>query len=151
MEKETKKEDILEQIKKAEKLIKMNLLLKQLATLKKLAKEVLVAKEKSTLILEEVGVSQEDIKRVIDFINSSSEVQLSESDKKDLREKVKKEHSEKRDEVQKEIEKHPFYGGSSQMFASSGLGTDSNNWTYTNTANAVNLTNTAGQTLEVKL
>jgi len=146
MEKETKKEDILEQVKKAEKLIKMNLLLKQLATLKKLAKEVLVAKEKSVLILEEVGVSQEDVKRVIDFINSSPEVQLSESDKKDLREDVKEEHSKKREEVQKEIEKHPFYGGSSLNYFS----TDSSvNW-GTSTS-ALTLTNTAGGNLKVNL
>jgi hypothetical protein len=109
MEKEKKEIDVLEQLKQAEKVIKVNLLIKKIGELKKVAKEVLVAKEKTQMILEEAGVKGEDIKRVIDFINSMPEVQLTEAEKKDLREDVRESNTESKKQIQKLLEDKPFY------------------------------------------
>ncbi len=105
-----KKNDVLDHIKKAEKVIKTNLLIKQMGQLKTLARELLEIKERSVMILEDVGVEDADIKRVIDFINSSPEVQLTEGDKRELREKIRREGKSKRQDVQREMEQYPFFG-----------------------------------------
>ena len=148
-EEKTKKEDILYQVKKVEKAVKLNLLYRRLADLKVLARDVLEAKEESVMILEEIGVSQEDIKRVIDFINSSPEVQLSEADKKELRERVRKENKQEKEEVQKEIEKHPLFSGSANFLGSSGLNTTSN-LNYVDGGSTV-ITNNAGNSINLNL
>lgn len=161
---EQKTPDVLDHIKKAEKAIKTNLLIKQMGTLKSLARELLEIKERSVMILEDVGVEEVDIKRVIDFINSSPEVQLTESDKRELREKVRREGKSKRSDVQREMEQHPFlgnftpgYGNFSTLTTASG----SNDMVYAvNTASttasvnggtSVTVNNGAGDTLNIDI
>lgn len=98
-------EDVLDQIKAIERAVKAQTLMKILSSLKKYAREILVLKEKTTIMLEELGISDTDAKRIIDFINNSSEVQLSETDLKKIREEMKETVSEKKSESQEVIEK----------------------------------------------
>lgn len=155
---EQKTPDVLDHIKKAEKVIKTNLLIKQMGTLKALARELLEIKERSVMILEDVGVEEVDIKRVIDFINSSSEVQLTDQDKKELREKVRREGKSKRQDVQREMEEHPFLGnfsgGYGNAFTLTTAANSSNmNHAYMATSatgtNSVTVANNAGETLNI--
>ncbi len=152
MPKEIKEHDILDDVRKAEKAIKMQLLVKQLAVLKGLAREILEAKAKSEMILQDIGVSEADIKRVIDFVNSSPEVQLTEEDKKELRDEIRSDGQEARKEVQKKIESNPsFYASltgatsNSVNYMSAGIGGTS--YTGSNYTNATNTTNAANYTV----
>lgn len=159
MEEVKKEMDVLDHIKKAEKVIKTNLLIKQMGELKKLARELLEIKEKSVMILEDVGVEEADIKRVIDFINSSPEVQLTENDKKEIRERVRQQGRSKRQEVQREIESHPFLGngsltggfGNTYLTSATGANTTATWVGGTNTSSNVMFANSAGDSLEVNL
>ena len=89
-EKEEQKLDILDEVKKVENVVRVAALRKMLAEIKKKARQILELKEETTCILEELNVSAEDTKRIIDFVNSLSGVKLSEKDKKDLRQRIKK-------------------------------------------------------------
>jgi hypothetical protein len=102
-----KQEDILDQVKKAEKTIKLGLLMKRIGDLKDIAKEIMEAKEESTMILEEIGIKDEDIKRIIDFVTSS--VSLSDEDKKEIRARVKKENEQSREKVEEQVQKNYTY------------------------------------------
>jgi uncharacterized protein YoxC len=116
-EKQKKEVDILDQVRNAEKVLKTHLLLKQLQVIKKLAKEVLITKEKTKMILEDIGLKEEDVKKVIDFVNSLPEVQLSETEIKELKEDVKDEGKKERQTIQKKIEESPltFTGASGSL------------------------------------
>lgn len=98
-------DDVLDQIKEIERAVKAQTLIKILSSLKQYAREILELKEKTTASLEELGISEADIKRVIDFINNSPEVQLTENDKKKLREEVKQSVASKKKNSQEEFEK----------------------------------------------
>lgn len=137
--KETK-DDVLDQFKKAEKMIKTNLLLKSIGNLKKLAREVLEIKEETRIMLSEIGISEEDSKRVIDFINSL--VELSEADKKEIRDEVKKGLASDRKEIEKKVEESPLFFGSNSgsvnaYYSASGTGL------YTTTTGSNDITLTA--------
>lgn len=144
------KTDVLDQIKAQEKRIKARLLLKQIIVLKKLARDILEAKERTNLILEDVGVKEEDAKRIIDFINSHDDVQLSDQDKIELKDEIKSKGKEKRQDIQKEEEKHVnegvittglYYtnavGGSNITAGTSGTTGDA--WTLTAGSSSVNV------------
>lgn len=154
---EPKKDDILDQVRKAERAVKMHLLMKQLAVLKQLARDVLVAKEKSRLILQDVGVSEEDIKRVIDFLNSSPEVQLSKDDVEELRDKVRNEGKKQRSEIQEKIEKSPMFftgagvgGAGLNAFAASSTSTTPAVY-WANTSGNVQLASASGDSVKISL
>src|SRR5260221_12827623 len=84
---EEKKEfDVLDQVRRLEKFRKAQVLVESIEEIKELAKEVLELKEKTNVLLEEIGLSVEDIKRVIDYVNSL--VKLTTSDKKRIREQA---------------------------------------------------------------
>jgi len=104
MAKEIKEPDILDEIKKVEKITKAQLLRKAIKKIKDYAREIVELKEKTQIELEEIGIKDEDIKRVIDFVNSLPDVQLTENDKKDLRDSVKKSVQSEKKDVEKEIE-----------------------------------------------
>ena len=72
--------DVLEQLKRHEKIIKSKLLIKSLTEIKTMAKSILELKSKTEELLKLVVTNPEDIKRVIDFINSTESVQLSKED-----------------------------------------------------------------------
>jgi hypothetical protein len=102
--KEENKHDILDQIKKAEIVVKQALLVKMLGMVKQMSHDVLELKEKCTAILTEVGLSSEDVKRVIDFVNNLSSVQLNDSDREIIRKWAKDEVQGKRKDIEKKIE-----------------------------------------------
>ena len=150
MEKETQKEDILDSIKKVEKVVKVQLLMKSLEELKKKAKKVLELKQESTWLLEEVGVDTKDIKRVIDFINES--VKLTEEDIKDIQRNVKSFLRDKKEYVQRDMDKTPYWGGTI-----TGTGGNQSYYTSALNTNAVNCSSlgvtsaTSGQTLNINI
>ena len=101
---EKKELDILDEVKKVEKITKAQLLRKAIKKIKDYAREIVELKEKTEIELEEIGIKSEDIKRVIDFVNSLPDVQLTDNDKKELRNQVKKSVQSERKGVEKEIE-----------------------------------------------
>jgi len=107
-EEKVEKDDILSEVKKVEKLVKAQLLIKTLSDVKKKAREIVELKEETDAILEEIGLSAEDAKRVIDYVNSLKSVQLSESDKKEIREDTKKTVENMRESAEKKIEEKSF-------------------------------------------
>ena len=105
MSKDKKEPTVLEQVKKIEKIKKAQVLAATMREIKEMAKSVLLLKEETNLIMEEIGISTADAKKVVDYVNSL--VELTESDKKDLKEKVKERHQEKEQKVEEEMEKRP--------------------------------------------
>jgi len=99
--KENTPKDVLDTIKEAEKKTKARVLLKSLTEIKGMTRSILELKEKTIIMLEEIGMSEEDIKRVIDFVNSV--VILSESDKKDIRDNIKKELSKVKERADEKV------------------------------------------------
>lgn len=104
-EKKIVKHDILDDVKEAEKKIKRAAFLKMIPKLKTMAAEVNILKKKAELMLEEVGLDEKDIKRVIDFINSLPSVELSDKDIKELKEGVKDDVDESKRKAEKDFEK----------------------------------------------
>jgi len=102
---EKKEPDILDEVKKIEKITKAQLLRKAVRKIKNYAREILELKEKTLIELEEIDIAKGEIKKVIDFVNSLPDVQLTENDKKELRDEVKKSVKEERSDVEKEVEK----------------------------------------------
>lgn len=149
--------DVLDQVRKAEKIVKTHLLMKRLADLKKLARTIHEAKEESRQLLADIGMKDEDVKRVIDFVNELPEVQLSEGDRKDIRDRVRNEGKKARREVQEKIEKSPavFTGlTGSNMFSAVNTASSLdalNNFTTISTGGNLVMTSTDGNTLEIKV
>src|SRR5258705_327290 len=83
---EKKEFDVLDQVRRFEKFRKAQVLVESIEEIKELAKDVLEAKERTNVLLEEIGLSAEDAKRVIDYVNSI--VKLTTADKKRIREEV---------------------------------------------------------------
>jgi len=83
------KPDILDDIKNMEKLVKVRTLQKAMSSIKEKARKILELKEETTAILDSLEISSEDSKRIIDFVNSLTEVKLTEDDKKSIRDRVK--------------------------------------------------------------
>jgi len=108
---EVKATDILDQVKEAEAIMRKRMLLKQISELKKLCKKVLETKKECEMTLTECNVSEEDAKRLIDYLNSLPEVQLKKEDISAIRAKIKKKAVEVSEEIKKEAEKYPPYIG----------------------------------------
>ena len=122
--------DILEDVKKIERFKKAQVLAEAIGEIKSYAKEVLVLKEKTDLLLEEIGISKEDSKRIIDYVNSLAK--LTEVDKKDIREEVKRVKSKKEEKVEEKMEKNPYpFLNTTSVSASTGA---SDSLTYSNQA-----------------
>jgi len=84
-----KKYDVLDSVKEMEKRTKALMLLDAVSKIKGMAREVLELKEETAIILDELGVSKIDSKRIVDFVNSLSDIKLSDKDKEIMREEVK--------------------------------------------------------------
>jgi hypothetical protein len=80
--------DVLDNIKKVEKAIKAKILIEKIGELKKYAKEINVLKEQSLATLEELNLSEKDVKRVIDYINELPDVKLTEREKNDIHDEI---------------------------------------------------------------
>lgn len=102
--KEEVKPDILDQIKRAEMAVKQATLIKMMGEVKRMASQVLELKEKCTAMLTEIGLSADDVKRVIDFVNNLSSVQLNDADREIIRKWAKDEVQGKRKDIEKKIE-----------------------------------------------
>lgn len=96
----------LEQLKQIEKKQKEMLLNKSLKRLKELCKLVLKTKERVNSIMEILGLPEKDAKGIIDWINSLSDVQLSDDDKKEIRTEEIDTMQDKKEEVEEESEKY---------------------------------------------
>lgn len=106
----SEKVDILDEIRHIERQIKQQILLKAVTDLKDEAKKIKRMKLKTQLKLAEMGLSEADAKRVIDFINESSESQLSDEEIKELRREAIQEVKGKKKEMVEKMEKNPQYG-----------------------------------------
>lgn len=107
MTKKVKKEkSVLDQVKKLERFKKAQILAETIEGIKIQAKEVLLIKEETKLLLEEIGISEKDIKAVIDYVNSI--VKLTKADKDELREKVRETKKKREEEVAKKMKKQPY-------------------------------------------
>jgi hypothetical protein len=85
------KEDVLKEIKDAEKKIKAKKLSLAIERIKETAHKILEMKTFCVMMLEEVGISEEDQKRVIDFVNELPGTKLQEEDKMMLRQEARRE------------------------------------------------------------
>lgn len=130
----------LEQLKQIEKKQKEMLLNKSLKRLKELCKLVLKTKERVNSIMEILGLPEKDAKGIIDWINSLSDVQLSDDDKKEIRTEEIDTMQDKKEEVEEESEKYwrnIMDSGSAYTLTSPSLSTLATSavWYYAWTAN----------------
>lgn len=106
--KEDSKINILDEVKRVERFTRQQLLVKAITDLKKEAKRIAGIKYRTKLMLEKIGVGEADIKRVIDFVNELPEAKLTDSDKKEIKERVDSNVKDSRDFVAKKIEDSPI-------------------------------------------
>ena len=104
---EHKPVDILDEVKAIERAVRKKRLLAALTELKDKAHKILELKEECLSLLEAIGVSDEDQKRIIDYVNNSSDVALSESEKKDIRIKAKEKEVSEKKKVETKIKEDP--------------------------------------------
>jgi Zn-dependent peptidase ImmA (M78 family) len=76
--------EALEQLKEADKKIKMQSIAKQLPDLKALAKETYASKFALVARLKKMGLSDKEQKSVIDWLNSLDEVQLTSEEEQEI-------------------------------------------------------------------
>ena len=100
----SKAPDILDEVKAAESATRKIMLIKTLGQLKKMAKDVLELKEKTQALISELGISAEDSKRLIDFINNLSAVKLTESETKAAQDWAKQQVAGKRKDAEEKVE-----------------------------------------------
>ena len=99
MSKEDNNTDILDDIRKVDKKIRVKLLVEKIKQLKEFAREINELKERMKITLEEMDVEEEDIKRIIDYINETPEVKLNEVDKQQIRKDVQEEVKEEKEQT----------------------------------------------------
>lgn len=116
-----KPKDILEDIKEVDRKVRTRIVYDKLEDIKEWAKTISELKQKTQMLLEELGVETEDIKRLIDYATNSQEAQLSKEDLEDLKEEVKDLIKEGRREIQKVQRESPiaFYTSTSPSFSPS--------------------------------
>lgn len=82
----TSNSDNLLNIKKLEEYKKNQTLVKLVEEVKSYAKEILILKEKTIILLKEFNISENESKRIIDYINSI--VKLTETDREKIKDSV---------------------------------------------------------------
>lgn len=95
----------LDGLKEIEKRQQQILLNKSLIRLKKLCKEVLENKERTTVLLQLLGIDNTEAKSIIDRINSLGSVQLTDEEKKDILDEERDEIASSKKKVETEMEK----------------------------------------------
>lgn len=146
--------DILDDVKRVERAVKAKLLMNAISEIKERAREILELKEETTMILEEIGIDEKDIKRIIDFINNS--VSLTQSDKDKIRQSIKNEKEKDSEKIEKEIISSPYF---SQPLAynmhafsnTAGVNTVGLADSFTLTSSLGATSNAGGNSLEIKL
>ena len=138
-EKETRPTDVLDEIKKVEQTVRRRALAKSIGDMKDKAKKILELKEETVAMLEALGISDVDSKRVIDFLNSCPDVQLTENDKKSIRERANDNAKKQKQEVVKKINDAPitYYPAYTCTTGSSTIMPGGNDF-YTTTASFLN-------------
>jgi hypothetical protein len=132
--------DILEDVKNIEKKAKAKLLIETTIELKKKIKEITKLKLECDIALEEIGVSKEDSKRIIDFLKELPESKVDKDKVKEMKKNKKKEVTEIKNNFIKDFNSNSQYWNN----------TTGGNMFYTAT-DTVNLCSSNGNSLEVKL
>lgn len=138
-----KKTDILDDVKKIDKIRKAQLLSRSLQELRSKAKEILILKRETSLLLKEIGLCESDRKKVIDYVNST--VKLSPSDKSQIKKRVTDKKNDLEGKIDKKIDDAPL-----SIAQTLGSYTIMNDATYTGqtlstpTWTAYSCTNTSG-------
>lgn len=150
-----KQPDILDEIRGLDKMVRKFLLIRLLAHVKFVSKKILRYKEGIRSVLAEAGIPEEDIKRIIDFVNESPEVKLTEQELKEARQESRDFVKGKRRDIEQEIEKQsPKFPNVGSDFYNT-LGTQESVF-YTSLANSapatdeITFTNSAGESLNLK-
>ena len=138
-----KKANILDEVKELDKKVRKHLVYKNLRVMKKWARDVLETKEKTRMLLEELGVAKEDIKRLIDYVNS--EVELTDEDRKDIRDKVKGIIEEEKKEIEDEI------SFTSVSTSASTSASDSISTSWADGTNTTNVSENSSGTIDFKV
>ena len=102
-EKRVEKKDILEEVKELDRRIRSKIVYEKLDDIKQWAREIAELKQKTQLLLEELGVEDADIKRLIDYATNSPEAQLSKDDIADIKDEVKDEIADSKKKLNKEL------------------------------------------------
>lgn len=114
-----KKKDILEDVKEVDRKVRAKIVYNKIGEIKEWAREIAELKEKTQMMLEELGVEKEDIKRLIDYATNSPEAQLTDEDKKELRDEIKNDIFEGKKKVQEKVS-DSYTFTSTSLAASSG-------------------------------
>lgn len=109
--KEVKEVDVLDDFRKVEKTVRQRALASSMKLFKEKATAIMRLKEETIALLEALGIQESDMKRVIDFVNSLPDVQLSESDKRVIREEMLAESKKQKKKAVDKIEESPYIGG----------------------------------------
>jgi len=108
-EENVKKEvDVLDDFRKVERAVKQRSLAFSMKLLKEKAATIMRFKEESIALLEALGIQELDIKRVIDFVNSLPDVQLSEFDRRKIKEEMREEGKKQKKKAADKIEDSPY-------------------------------------------
>lgn len=92
--------DILSDIRELETRKRKALLAKKIVDLKKVAKRINELKAETELLFEELHLTKEDSKRVIDFVNELDEVKLTASEREAIRSRMKKGLQEDKESIE---------------------------------------------------
>lgn len=108
------KSDILEDLKEVDRKVRAKIVYEKMSDIKDWAKEIATLKEKTQMLLEELGVEAVDVKRLIDYATNSPEAQLSKSEREDLREEIRDDIKSSREKTQKKVHEEPVTSFSSR-------------------------------------
>lgn len=93
---EEKEKDVLDRLRDVDKTVKARLLFQVVEDMRYSSRQLLEIKEKNLARLAAIGISEKDIKRIIDYINELPEVRLTESDIEDIKDSIQKETEQKK-------------------------------------------------------
>jgi hypothetical protein len=99
------KKSILDRVKDLEVAKKQRVLIKNIQKLKELCADVIETKEEVNILLEKLGISKEEGKALIDFLNESDDVKMVEDKRKEIEERVEKELKQDKSKVADDLEK----------------------------------------------
>lgn len=140
--------DVLDEIRQVEKAARRALLIKVLGHLKYVSRKILRYKELIRAELAEMGISEDDAKRIIDFINESGDVKLSEDEIKEIRQEAKDSIRDKKKSIEGEIERKAVPDKINAFYAN--LATSAPNEKYFNTIDNTVYTTTTGSDLTMR-
>jgi len=83
-----KEGDVLDELRRIDKAVKAKVLVERITHLKKLARQMNELREETNATLDELGLSKSDAKRVVDYVNESPSVKLTQAEKTKINERV---------------------------------------------------------------